>query len=132
MGSQSNQSVQDTLLVITGVFGNNGNGVHEKFDPDNITWSEWTTKDMGYGHGVVVAGEWMAVIGGETPMEYKSDTHIYNLRTKEWRIGPQMKQPRFHLGHVSVGIIPSRFVVFPETRDTVALHIFQQNRRKID
>ena len=107
---QSNQSDQDTLLVLTSVFKDEGNGVHEKFDPDNNTWSEWTTKDMGDGYGAVVVGEWMAIIGGMTPaehkgkvtitggmtpVEHKCNVQMYNLRTKEWSGGPQMEHPRF-------------------------------------
>ena len=92
---QSNQSDQDTLLVLTSVFIKRGNGVHEKFDPDSNTWSEWTTKDMGVGYGVAVVGEWMAVIGGLQNGRSHSNVQMYNLRTREWRAGPQMKRPRF-------------------------------------
>ena len=92
---QSNQPDQDALLVLTSVFEERGNGVHEKFDPDSNTWSEWTTKDMGVAYGVAVVGEWMAAIGGLTPVECKSNVLMYNLRTKEWSAGPQMNHPRF-------------------------------------
>ena len=69
--------------------------MHEKFDPDSNTWSEWTTRDMGTAYRVAVVGEWMAVIGGVKPGEYKSNIQFYNLRTKEWSAGPQMKHRRF-------------------------------------
>ena len=95
VSGQSNQLEQDTLLVLTSVFKEKGNGVHEKFDPDSNTWSEWTTKDMGDGYGVVVIGEWMGVIGGLTPNQYKRNVEMHNLKTKEWRAGPQMIKPRF-------------------------------------
>ena len=94
VSGQSNQPEQDTLLVLTSVFEEEGNGVHEKFDPDSDTWSEWTTKDMGSGYGVVV-GDSVAVIGGVIPERYKRNVEMYNLRRKEWIAGPQMIKPRF-------------------------------------
>ena len=97
VSSQSNQPDQDTLLVLTSVGVEIGNGVHEKFDPDSNTWSEWTTKDMGDGFEVVVVGDWVAVIGGVTPQRYKRNVEMYNLRRKEWKAGPQMIKPRFEL-----------------------------------
>ena len=110
VSGQSTQSEQDTLVVLTSVFKEKGNGVHEKFDPDSNTWSEWTTKDMGAGYGVVVVGELMAVIRGVTSKAYKCNVEIYNLTTKEWRAGPRMIKPRFELRNFTVSMTSLKFI----------------------
>ena len=95
VSGQLTQSEQDTLLVLTSVFKEEGNGVHKKFDPDSNTWSEWTTKDMGEGYGAVVVGDWIAVIGGLKNGNFYYSVQMYSLKTKEWRAGPRMIKPRF-------------------------------------
>ena len=88
--SQSNQSNEDTLLVLTNVFKDEGNGVHERFNPVTNKWSRWMTKDLGVGFGVAVLGELMAVIG----ITYRTKVDLYNFKTKQWKTGPNMNNAR--------------------------------------
>ena len=92
--SQSNQSNEDTLLVLTYVFEDEGNGVHERFNPVTNKWSRWMTKDLGDGFRAAVLGELMAVIGGLTPTEYRTKVDLYNFKTKQWKSGPNMNNAR--------------------------------------
>ena len=92
--SQSNQSNEDTLLVLTSVFKDKGNGVHERFNPVTNKWSRWMTKDLGDGFRAAVLGELMAVIGGLTPTECRTKVDLYNFKTKQWKSGPNMNNAR--------------------------------------
>ena len=92
--SQSNQSNEDTLLVLTNVFKDEGNGVHERFNPVTNKWSRWITKNLGDGFGLAVLGELMAVIGAGDDTSYSSNTDIYNFQTKNWTSGPRMSDAR--------------------------------------
>ena len=92
--SQSNQSNEDTLLVLTYVFEDKGNGVHERFNPVTNKWSRWITKTLGDAFRVAVLGELMAVIGGVTPPVNRTKVDLYNFKTKQWKSGPNMNNVR--------------------------------------
>ena len=92
--SQSNQSNEDTLLVLTNVFKDEGNGVHERFNPVTNKWSRWMTKDLGVGFGVAVVGELMAVIGGGASEGYRTKVELYHFETKQRKSGPNMNNAR--------------------------------------
>ena len=94
LSGQSDQSEEDTLLVLTSVLGNKGNGVHEKFDRESNTWSEWKAKYLGVGFGVAVLRDLMVVIGGLIKQQCTRTVQIYNFSQQKWTAGPNMNQPR--------------------------------------
>ena len=94
LSGQSDQSEEKTLLVLTSVWNDNGNGVHEKFDRESNMWSEWTTKDLGVVFAVATMRDLIVVIGGAIQRKGTRTVQIYNFSQQKWTAGPNMNQPR--------------------------------------
>ena len=92
---QSNDENGKGIVVLTSGNRETGGGVHQRYERERKTWSEWMKKDFGGGYRVVVVGEVMAFIGGYKEKTLKSDVEIYHMEKKLWINGRTMNNARY-------------------------------------
>ena len=90
------RNTRDSTVTKLLALGSGGNNL--LYNSVSCSWEEWNCQDSIKEFGAVKVSKNIYMIGGENGNTPLSKVSIYNVETKSWRNGPNLRETRYRFG----------------------------------